>query len=373
MRTNAQRPKAPQQTASTKAPAPDRSHSGKHSDPDSTLQSTATEVTRLSHDLAGIPVSPGSNRPISTAGSASSALRGNAAARQPGLKSASLHHVGSARTIENSNRRLVQRIPIAQLITRAPADELGFDVEQAGEENTEPEEQSISGLEDELSSLDSISSTITLVPTVTPGGAAPGATEFGVTGSRASLSSIVITPGTGSFALTANLDLMITWQVRSGTGPSGQIDIASVNDGDITDSNYPTVASDLTPDMSSDNGRPPRTMFWAEDLTERHELFHTRQRSGPFGAARVSAIKTFLDGRTASSAAEVRALLPAALTEGQRVFNALIAAPAGEGDAYADGAPLYQARADAITAKGDRGGYLVGDFPLPDPNAPRFA
>jgi hypothetical protein len=45
------------------------------------------------------------------------------------------------------------------------------------------------------------------------------------------------------------------------------------------------------------------------------------------------------------------------LAEGQRVFNALASAPAAEGDAYGDGAPLYQARADAIKTKGDTGDY----------------
>jgi hypothetical protein len=110
--------------------------------------------------------------------------------------------------------------------------------------------------------------------------------------------------------------------------------------------------------MGSDNGRPPRTKFWAEDLTIQHELFHTRQRESKFGPDSKTAMQTWLNGQTATSAAQIRStLLPQAMTEGIRVFNALVAAPTTEGDAYGDGAPLYKARADTIKTKGDAGDY----------------
>lgn len=301
----------------------------------------------------------------------------------------------SVSTGAESRRRIeVLQLPLRAVVARAGADRGSRDETAAGAtrpaepdlevpalEEAAPEEEglaspegdAIAGPADLVSSRDTISATVALVPTVARGGVAPGAGDFGITGSRASLSAINITPGTGNFTVTANLDLAISWEVRSATGPDGQLDIHSETDADITPTNYPTVASDLTPDPTSDRGRPPRTMFWAEDLTIRHEIFHTTQRSGPFGRARVAAIKAFLDGQMATTAADVRALLPMALAEGQRVFNAMISAPAGEGDAYADGAPLYQARADAIQRRGDLGLYNLGDFPLPDPDGPRFA
>jgi hypothetical protein len=269
------------------------------------------------------------------------------------------HDIVSIPLTPGSERR-VQRISFTQRIRRAPADAASRDEPEAEEpevgEPARAEGDRILGPEDEASSRDTISSTVTLVPTVAKGGT-PGAGDFGTTGSSASLSGVAITAGTGSFTVAANLDLAIEWAVRSGTGPASQKDIAGDTDSDITKTNYPTVVSDLTPDASSDRGRPPRTMFWAEDLTIKHELFHTTQRSGPFGKARAAAIKTFLDGKTAATEADVRALLPMALSEGQRVFNAKVAEPATEGDAYADGAPSYQKRADAIKKRGDGGLY----------------
>jgi len=69
-------------------------------------------------------------------------------------------------------------------------------------------------------------------------------------------------------------------------------------------------------------------------------------------------MQNWLNGQTATSAAEIQnTLLPQALTEGVTVYNTLVAAPATEEDTYGDGAPLYQARADAIEARGDGGGY----------------
>src|SRR5690606_34289375 len=119
-----------------------------------------------------------------------------------------------------------------------------------------------------------------------------------------------ITPSPGAFAVSATYEHPITYQVRSGTGPSGQVDIASETDGDITVANYTRVASDLTPNMSDLNGRPPRTKFWAEDLTLRHELVHANddQANGP-GA--MATVKSWLESQTATDEAGVRRHLAA--------------------------------------------------------------
>lgn len=193
---------------------------------------------------------------------------------------------------------------------------------------------------------------------ITRGGAAPSG--FGVTRSfGSSLSGITITPGAGTFSVAATFLHPITYQVRSGTGPNSQVDIDSDSDNNIIATNYPTVVSDLTPNTSDLNGRPPRTQFWAEDLTLRHELVHANDDMAN-GPGAVTTVTTWLNGQTAASVAEVNALLGALPG---RFANALLAALStedGEKHAYGDGAASYRARANAIKAKGDSGGYAAG-------------
>jgi hypothetical protein len=185
-----------------------------------------------------------------------------------------------------------------------------------------------------------------------------------VTRSTLRFTDVVITPstgtlvGSGNYTVTANLEHDITWQVRSSTGPRSEADIQGDEDSDIEAGNYQLVAKDLTPDMGDLGGRPPRDHYWAQDLTERHELFHADQRDTSFGPDSTRAMQSWLNGRTASSAGEVRnTLLPQALDEGVRVYNTFVAAPSTEEDAYGDGAPSYLARANAVKAKGDAGDY----------------
>jgi hypothetical protein len=205
------------------------------------------------------------------------------------------------------------------------------------------------------SSLDSISSTVTHKSTVSEAGAAPSG--FGVTRSTLKLDNAMVTHAGTVFTLTADLVQAITWKVRSGTGPSSQKDIASETDADITATNYPRVVTDLTPNTSDTGGRPPRTKFWAEDITKVHEIFHTTQRSGTFGTSTATAVKASLDAKTASNEAGVRAHLTSALNDGVTAFNALVAQASTEEDAYKDGVSLYTTRKDAIQARGDKGLY----------------
>jgi phage tail protein X len=260
--------------------------------------------------------------------------------------------------LPNGQTQQTIRTSFTQVIARSDADNTEPDAEQMA-----PEEPIIVGevgppQEAEVSSRDSVNATATHVATVNSGGPV-GAGNFGTTGSSIRLDNVVITPGSGTFAVTADLTHNIWWGVLSGTGPSSQVDIQDENDADIKACNYQLAASDLTPNMSSDNGRPPRTAFWAEDLTIRHERFHAEdQRELSFGPTVTTAIENWLNAQTATSATHVQnTLLPQAMTEGIRVYNNLVALPTTEGDAYGDGAPLYQARADAIKNKGDVGDY----------------
>ena len=187
------------------------------------------------------------------------------------------------------------------------------------------------------------------------GGAAPRG--FGVTRSFGSkLSGITITPKSGTFEVAATFEHPITYQIRSGTGPDGQKDIASETSANITKANYVTVAADLTPDMSDLNGRPPRTQFWAEDLTDKHELVHTDddQKNGPGAMATVT---TWLNTQTAASAGDVSTLLGKLPGRFTTALFAALSTEDGEKHAYGDGAPSYKARATAIKAKGVKGDY----------------
>ena len=198
---------------------------------------------------------------------------------------------------------------------------------------------------------DPIQSRIGYNPSITRSGAAPSG--FGVTRPYThALSGITVTKRHGTYHVQATVDNPITFQVDG----HGNTDIDSVGDADITSANYATVASDLTPDMSSDNGRPPRTQFWAEDLTIRHERFHARE-DVHFGRQGVRIARRWLNTQDAASVTEVNTLLNEVLTRVADHVDVSMAAPAREERAYGDGAPAYLRRATNVQRRGDRGGY----------------
>ena len=198
---------------------------------------------------------------------------------------------------------------------------------------------------------DPIISHIDYNPSITRAGAVPP--PFGATRPYThALSGIIVSLRRGVYNVQATLDNPITFQVGGGA----RTDIDSAGDADITAASYPTVASDLTPDMSSDNGRPPRTQFWAEDLTIKHERFHAREDVS-FGRQGVRIARRWLNTQDASSVAQVNTLLGEVPTRVADHVRVNMAAPAREERAYGDGAPSYTARANAIQRRGDRGGY----------------
>jgi hypothetical protein len=215
-----------------------------------------------------------------------------------------------------------------------------------------------------IAESDAISSTVTYNPTITQTGPLPS--PFGETlPYDFSLSGISVTSASSTFTVSATLDNPIVFQVTGG----GDTDISSENDPDITQANYPTVASDLTPDTSDLNGRPPRTQFWAEDLCIRHERFHATEGEG-YSRNGVTVAQTWLNGQTAGSVAAVNALLGQVPGRVADVRRAAMTFPGREERAYADGAPLYLARANAVKAKGDANGYAAaGTTPSTSPGS----
>jgi hypothetical protein len=170
-------------------------------------------------------------------------------------------------------------------------------------------------------------------------------------------SNVVITPGSGKFTITAELKQTVKWDTRATQGPNGQKNITSDVDPLLTRANYAQAATDLTPNIGDLKGRPPRTKFWSKDLTEKHELYHVKDfidiaRKGASDAEK------WLGSQVAARKEDVPALLDTAWTNQIfQVWDRFTDPPAVEERAYADGAPSYQARADSIKAKGDKGDY----------------
>lgn len=264
----------------------------------------------------------------------------------------------SLNRLPNGQEQMIQQMPFKQEIEQPVTPVL----ENEPEQNPVEEPIFVSNIEPTTeiltSSSDSINSTLTHLATVASG-RVPDPGNFGTTGASVRISNVLITSGSGVYTVTGNFVHTITYGVLSGTGPNNQVDIQNENDNDIKACNYQLVSSDLTPNMASDNGRPPRTKYWAEDLTIRHERFHAvDQRQLSWGPQVNTAMQNWLNGQTSSSASNIRnTLLPQAINEGIRVYNAFVALPSTEGDTYGDGAPLYRARANTIKTKGDAGDY----------------
>ncbi len=175
------------------------------------------------------------------------------------------------------------------------------------------------------------------------------------------------TQAAGAFNVTGTIVANITYQVAGGN----RTDIASDADSDITQANYPTVVSDLTPSPVAVNTRglslfknqPPRSQFWAEDLTIKHEGFHADE-DVKFGQDGVTVAQNWLNSKTAQSYDDVGNLLNGVTPRVVSTVDAAMALPGREIRAYADGAPDYLARAQAVKSKGDAKGYV------PQPPAP---
>lgn len=207
----------------------------------------------------------------------------------------------------------------------------------------------------ELGMTDAIAPTLAKASSVGRGGATPSG--FGITyWTKVTVTGITVTPGSGKFTVAATVNNKVEWQVRGGTGPDSQKDIAGETDSDITKTNYPKVVTDLTPDASDLKGRPPRGEFWAEDLTIKHEEFHAKEMEGHSLAGTTQA-QTWLGTKTASSVADVNTLLGEIPGRVLTVVYAGMPETPREERAYSDGAASYTARAQAIKKRGDEGKY----------------
>ncbi len=172
-----------------------------------------------------------------------------------------------------------------------------------------------------------------------------------------SIVNISVIPILGWYYVYATLDEKINYQVCDGVGPQGQVDITSENDPDLTKENYWEVAQDLTPNST---GRVPRRLYYASDLTLRHERFHATEWVNVAQASLPEAQK-WLMGKTASSIFGVNFLLVELGKQYMKIVGDKVR-PGAEDRAYGDGKSLYLTRSKAIIAKGDAGGYPKWDW-----------
>jgi hypothetical protein len=190
-------------------------------------------------------------------------------------------------------------------------------------------------------------------------GAVPGADEFGVTWpGNMTLKGIKVRkiPMMARFFVSATLEQELKWGVRSGTGPTGEVNIGSILSSNLTQANHQQAASDLTPDATDLNGRPPRTQFWAQDITETHEKYHADDCVSR-GPAAVDVASNWLGTQQAADEPAVQTLLAEVP---DRAFTAIMAAmafPAREERAYGDGSGAYSRRVAGINALGKIGAY----------------
>lgn len=248
------------------------------------------------------------------------------------------------------------RVPFAQVIARTPD---GSQAQQEGEQEQVEEPITIPQVgetPEETQALDGIASTLTYHSSIEQGGAGPEG--FGICRCNGSLHTVTITPGSGNYTVAGTFEIEIRWSVRSGVGPGGRVDLASPDDPDLKACNYQRAVWDLTPNMGDLGGRPPRSKFWCQDLTQRHELVHADDYQ-TYGEDASEAAQAWLNDQTADSRDHIAdTLVNQALHEGWDTLIALMASPPGaEPRAYGDGAGPYQARADAIQNKGDAGDY----------------
>ena len=205
---------------------------------------------------------------------------------------------------------------------------------------------------------DSVTAILGYQNSITQADPKPDPKEFGTTRPYFTMENKKANLDNGIYTVNAVVNAKITFQVDGGTRKN----VASANDANITQTNYPTVVSDLTPSATAHEpdmykNQPPRTQFWAEDLTITHERFHANEDMA-FGQEGTTAAQNWLNQQTARSYDDIGRMFAPAIQKVAGYVDTKMAAPGRERRAYDAGAADYQARADAIKRKGDAKGYV---------------
>jgi hypothetical protein len=189
--------------------------------------------------------------------------------------------------------------------------------------------------------------------------------QFGEESFKASHSGATATAAGAKVKLDFTIDLVCAWGVNSG----GNTDVASGTDPAVTIAPHPStgkktyeqIAIDLTP-SAADNWRPPRSFYWSQAFSSRHEKFHTTDDKAWANGAGKQAVVNFLKAKTVTdhtAVGEISTILGDAMTDmnnnnfqwysgGGKPY---IQRP-GEMRAFADGKDSYTALAAAVRAQG---------------------
>lgn len=210
---------------------------------------------------------------------------------------------------------------------------------------------------------DAVSAALAYAPTVNHPGTAPPPGNFGQTNGNhihPNVKEFHYSGAKKQYTVRVDYENDIQVLVCADKGPRNQTDIESPTDSDITKVNYQKVASDLTPDLANEGGTPPRTQFWARDLTLVHEDFHATDGQR-FCQKAVTDAQTDLNAQTLPAPADKKFSelnnlirpIPGKIVQARGAGMA----NGGEQRAYQAGAAAYQARADAIKAAGKAAKY----------------
>ncbi len=230
-----------------------------------------------------------------------------------------------------------------------PIEDQGIDVPAPTEDETDALPFGGGGATQRIQSTLGFTSSRADEPVNPPGG------EYGTTTFKAlPLKDVEVKTGKRGFTVKATEELEIKVQVCPGNGPHHEINIADDADPAINHENYLKVAADLTPDPK--DHVPPRNHYWARDLVYKHEHFHASEDT-TYGAEGTRQAQGWLGKQRASNEQAVQTLLDLVPGQVEDHIRAKMPKTEREQRAYDDGAPDYQARADAIKAKGDSGKY----------------
>jgi hypothetical protein len=195
---------------------------------------------------------------------------------------------------------------------------------------------------------DTVTSTLDFGSSVTQGGVTLAATSFGEEAATYKADNITWTAASGTVDIKARIFVDCKWDTQD----RGRTDISGPADGDVTKASYPDVVKDLKPDAT---GRPTRDLYWAKDLTERHEKFHAADDIGQ-AKRDVPTVKTWMESQSIAAPAtdaKVKDLVEKARKKVEDAGWAYYdrAGGAGENRAYADGKASYQTRVDDVNAR----------------------
>lgn len=148
-----------------------------------------------------------------------------------------------------------------------------------------------------------------------------------------------------------------SYAVKWGTDSGGRADVSdpAANPFPLGKGMPAASTADLTPDAT---GRVPRTAYWSEALTVKHEIFHMDDWEGNHARPALGKAETWIEAQTES--VTVTTLSPAGVIAAKKLaFDAKVTAEAldaytdyseeAEKRAYADGKAAYQDLANAIT------------------------